>query len=129
VTANARADAAHDPYSSLLDTCAVLSRALGDKYYVRVDGGNPHRPLRYIATARRLGTRPYAVITADPAELLCALVNAAAPAPLTASAVDSGTATAKYGQHDVLTAADLEELLAKIRRHYRRDPLEERSST
>lgn len=38
-------------------------------------------------------------------------------------------ATAKFGQGDVLTGDDPEELLAKIRRHYHRDPLEERSST
>jgi hypothetical protein len=38
------------------------------------------------------------------------------------------TATAKYGQRDVLAASDPEELLGKIRRHYRRPP-EERSST
>ena len=39
------------------------------------------------------------------------------------------TATAKFGQRDVLSADDAEELLVKIRRHYRRDSLEERSST
>jgi hypothetical protein len=38
------------------------------------------------------------------------------------------TATARYGDRDVLTADEPEELLAKIRRHYRR-PTEERSST
>jgi hypothetical protein len=38
------------------------------------------------------------------------------------------TATAKYGERDVLAADDPEELLAKIRRHYRR-PGQERSST
>jgi hypothetical protein len=38
------------------------------------------------------------------------------------------TATAKNGDRDVLAADDPEELLGKIRRHYRR-PLEERSST
>lgn len=38
-------------------------------------------------------------------------------------------ATAKFGKRDVLTADDPEELLGKIRRHYRRKPLEERCST
>jgi hypothetical protein len=38
------------------------------------------------------------------------------------------TATARFGEREVLAADDPEELLAKIRRHYRR-PAEERSST
>ncbi len=38
-------------------------------------------------------------------------------------------ATAMFGQRDVLSAADPDELLAKIRQHYRRDLLEERCST
>jgi hypothetical protein len=38
------------------------------------------------------------------------------------------TATAKYGDRDVLAADDASELLAKIRRHYRKSP-EERCST
>lgn len=39
------------------------------------------------------------------------------------------TATAKFGDRDVLSADDPVGLLAKIRRHYRRDPPEERCST
>jgi hypothetical protein len=39
------------------------------------------------------------------------------------------TATAKFGSQDVLQADDPEQLLAQIRRHYRRDPPEERCST
>jgi hypothetical protein len=39
------------------------------------------------------------------------------------------TATARFGQREVLSAEDPEELLARIRRHYRRDPPEERCST
>jgi hypothetical protein len=39
------------------------------------------------------------------------------------------TATARFGQRDVLSASDPDNLLVKVRRHYRRDPPEERSST
>lgn len=39
------------------------------------------------------------------------------------------TATAKFGRRDVLDANDPEELLGKIRRHYRPGLLEERCST
>jgi hypothetical protein len=39
------------------------------------------------------------------------------------------TATAKFGRRELLDADDPEQLLTKGRRHYRRDPLEERSST
>jgi hypothetical protein len=45
-------------------------------YYIRVDGRDASRPLRYVATARCLGTRPYAVITDDLAELRSALIPA-----------------------------------------------------
>jgi hypothetical protein len=39
------------------------------------------------------------------------------------------TATARFGQREVLDGLDPDELLRKIRRHYRRDPLQERCST
>jgi hypothetical protein len=39
------------------------------------------------------------------------------------------TATAKFGQRDVLAADNPDELLASVRRHYRPDLLEERCST
>jgi hypothetical protein len=39
------------------------------------------------------------------------------------------TATAKFGQLDMLEARDLAELLRKVRRHYRSDMLHERCST
>jgi hypothetical protein len=39
------------------------------------------------------------------------------------------TATAMFGQRDVLSADDPDELLARIRGHYRREPLEERCTT
>jgi hypothetical protein len=38
------------------------------------------------------------------------------------------TATAKFGTHETLAADDPEQLLVMIRRHYRRDPPEERYS-
>ncbi len=38
-------------------------------------------------------------------------------------------ATARFGQRDVLYGAGPDELLGKIRRHYRQDLLEERCST
>jgi hypothetical protein len=41
----------------------------------------------------------------------------------------SYTATAKFGNCEMLSAEDPEELLRKIRRHYRRDRLVEKSST
>jgi hypothetical protein len=41
----------------------------------------------------------------------------------------SYSATAKFGRCEVLSADDPEELLRKIRRHYRRHRLVEKSST
>lgn len=38
-------------------------------------------------------------------------------------------ATARFGRRDVLEAADPEDLLGQVRRHYRPDILEERCST
>jgi hypothetical protein len=38
-------------------------------YHVRLDGRDPNRGLRYVATARRLDVRPYAVVTDDADEL------------------------------------------------------------
>jgi hypothetical protein len=57
----------------LLDTCARLGRDLCDSYYIQVDGRDPSRRPRYIAIARSLEIRPYAVVTADPVELYLAL--------------------------------------------------------
>ena len=52
------------------DRCA---RQVADSYHVRVDSaGRTGRP-RYIAVARSLSVRPYAVVTSDPVELLQAL--------------------------------------------------------
>jgi hypothetical protein len=39
------------------------------------------------------------------------------------------TAAARFGQREVLTAEDPEQLLTKVRRHYRPELLDERCST
>jgi hypothetical protein len=75
--------AADGQRSKLIATCAGLTDDFGDRYHVRADGSDPCRAVRYVATARRLETHPYAVITADPAELRRALRPGEAPAPLT----------------------------------------------
>ncbi len=48
---------------------AELARDLADRYYVHLDGLGGRRALRYVAVARTLAVRPYAVITSDPQEL------------------------------------------------------------
>jgi|HubBroStandDraft_3_1064219.scaffolds.fasta_scaffold124488_3 hypothetical protein len=48
---------------------ADLARDLADDYVVHLDGLNGNRGLRYVAVARSLAVRPYAVITSDPQEL------------------------------------------------------------
>jgi hypothetical protein len=50
-----------------------LVRDLAGSYNFRVDSPYPGSALRYIAVARRLDISPYAVVTADPAELRAAL--------------------------------------------------------
>jgi hypothetical protein len=65
------------------DQVKGLERAAGDRYRVYLDGTDRRRRLRYVAIARTLNFRPYAVVTSDPAELLQALgcpdIAAAAP--------------------------------------------------
>jgi hypothetical protein len=46
---------------------------LAGRYRVCVDRGGRSGRLRYVAVASSLATRPYAVVTSDPAELLQAL--------------------------------------------------------
>jgi hypothetical protein len=48
---------------------AELARDLAGRYYVHLDGLDGRRGLRYVAIARNLAVRPYAVITSDPQEL------------------------------------------------------------
>jgi hypothetical protein len=58
---------------AMADTCAGLAEDLGGTFDIRLDGADPGRAVRYVATARSLDTRPYAVITADLSELRRAL--------------------------------------------------------
>ncbi len=62
----------------------LLTRAVADRYRLRVDEANPRGKPRYIAVARSLDVRPYAVVTSDPAELLTALGCAPSEPPVTA---------------------------------------------
>jgi transcriptional regulator with XRE-family HTH domain len=67
-------------------TCARLSAEFGS-YYIRSERSHYRRRPRYVATARQLDTRPYAIVTPDPAELRAELVAAqpAACRPLSRS--------------------------------------------
>jgi hypothetical protein len=47
----------------------VVARELASRYHFYTDGRDPRRPVRYVAIARSLDIRPYAVVTADLAEL------------------------------------------------------------
>jgi hypothetical protein len=53
------------------DICqaAFLAGEIGERYRVFADHRDPRRPLRYVAVARSLAIRPYAVVTSDPDEL------------------------------------------------------------
>ncbi len=66
----------------------AIAGQLADRYRVHVDGATRRGDPRYIAVARSLSVRPYAVVTGDPAELLQALSGTGVqPAP----AADPGT--------------------------------------
>jgi hypothetical protein len=63
----------------------LLERLAGRCYRVFLDGTDRRREPRYVAIARTLEVRPYAVVTSDPAELLDALgCTDSAAAPLSA---------------------------------------------
>jgi hypothetical protein len=63
----------------------LLERLAGRCYRVFLDGTDQRPEPRYVAIARTLEVRPYAVVTSDPAELLDALgCTEAAAAPLAA---------------------------------------------
>jgi hypothetical protein len=49
------------------------ARDVAGRYRVGVDRAGRTGRLRYVAVARNLRVRPYAVVTSDPAELLAAL--------------------------------------------------------
>jgi hypothetical protein len=58
-----------------------LADEFRDSYVVCADGSHGGGELRYVAVARRLGTRPYALVTSDPDELRQALARStSAPA-------------------------------------------------
>ena len=52
---------------------AELAHDLADRYHVHVDGLDARRGLRYVAVARNLDIRPYAVVSSDPDEVREAL--------------------------------------------------------
>ncbi len=136
---------------------AELARDLADRYYVHVDGLDARRALRYVAIARNLHVRPYAVVTRDPDEMRQALAheisvpgpgwNAREPEAMRRQEVMAQLryhwgdvyqftiadgryrAAARFGQREMLDAEDPRELLGKVRRHYRRDLPQERCST
>jgi hypothetical protein len=64
---------------------AALACELADRYRVQLDGLGARRPLRFIAVARNLDIRPYAIVTSDPRELRAAVSDPEAygepPAP------------------------------------------------
>lgn len=55
---------------------AALACDLADRYRVQLEGLGARRGLRFIAVARNLDVRPYAVVTSDPHELRAAVSNA-----------------------------------------------------
>jgi hypothetical protein len=69
--------------AEVIGAWAELARDLADRYYMHLDGLDAQKGLRYVAVARSLDVRPYAVITSDLRELLqalgCAEVTAMAP--------------------------------------------------
>jgi hypothetical protein len=62
--------------ADLIGAWAELARDLADRYHVHLDGLDSRRPPRYVAIARTLDVRPYAVVTSDPQELRDALLPA-----------------------------------------------------
>ncbi len=55
------------------DKVKRLERAGGGRYRVYLDPTDPRRRLRYVAIARTLNVRTYALVTSDPDELQRAL--------------------------------------------------------
>jgi hypothetical protein len=58
---------------------AALAFELADRYRVQLEGLGGRRGLRFIAVARNLDVRPYAVVTSDPRELRAAVSAAGEP--------------------------------------------------
>jgi hypothetical protein len=63
------------PVGPGLEAWATLTRDLADRYHVHLDGLDPRRGLRFVAVARSLDVRPYAIVTSDPDELREALAG------------------------------------------------------
>jgi hypothetical protein len=68
-----QADAADVQASEAALDWELCAWRLAGRYRVCVDRGGRSGRLRYVAVASSLATRPYAVVTSDPAELLQAL--------------------------------------------------------
>jgi hypothetical protein len=51
------------------ESWAAVGSELAGRYYIHVDGSDPSRRVRYVAVARRIGVRPYAIVTPDLDEL------------------------------------------------------------
>jgi hypothetical protein len=54
---------------------AVVASELASRYFLYTDGRDPRRPVRYVAVARNLDVRPYAVVTPDLRELRAAMAD------------------------------------------------------
>ena len=67
---------------------AELAHDLADRYHVHLDGLDARRGLRYVAVARNLDIRPYAVVSSDPDEVREALEQG--PAGPGAAATEPG---------------------------------------
>ncbi len=61
------------------ESWAVLGSELAGRYYVQVDGRDPNRRVRYVAVARHIGVRPYAIVTPDLDELRRAVAPGTPP--------------------------------------------------
>jgi hypothetical protein len=58
----------------------TLAAAASDRYRLRVESAGTRGAPRYVAIARTLDVRPYAVVTSDLAELLTILAGVGLPA-------------------------------------------------
>lgn len=55
--------------ASTIDGWAALANDLADRYEIHLDRRDPNREVRFVAVARTLNVRPYAIITSDANEL------------------------------------------------------------
>jgi hypothetical protein len=54
---------------------AVVASELASRYFLYTDSRDPRRPVRYVAVARNLDVRPYALVTPDLRELRAAMAD------------------------------------------------------